>query len=257
MAVVASLMLQNLGLSDLRIHDDRAFRAIPQYKRLKSLLVQDNYRFRVPEPGSPNARWAPVLFLNLSFWNAAESSDVLEEAAIHADVICHAAWHFAARKALQSGCAEALFLGEAIASAFDLYLVGVLLSAAPRCRFLSTQVPAMAEVAANAGLEDEQFSGLLAAVAENPEAAFEDLRALLFQVTLELYGCNGVEEGAAVLERHAGHRFAPLLHHYELSTWILYARAYGKGEDDGTVRAVDAALRTAAGSLRWLEENWL
>ena len=67
-----------------------------------------------------------------------------------ADVVAHAAWHYLAARALapaagRSLSVDALFLGEAIASAFDVYLVGRLLGHAPRSTFLETQVPAMAE----------------------------------------------------------------------------------------------------------------
>jgi hypothetical protein len=47
------------------------------------------------------------------------------------------------------------------------------------------------------------------------------------------------------------------LHHYELSNWTLYARAYAKGSTSPAVQAIDAALRTADDSLEWLERNWL
>ena len=45
----------------------------------------------------------------------------------------------------------------------------------------------------------------------------------------------------AALERLAGHRFAPLLHHYQLSNWILYARAYADRSlgRDAVVRGLD------------------
>ena len=67
--------------------------------------------------------------------------------------------------------AEALFLGEAIASAFDVYLVGRLLGHAPDSSFLETQVPAMAEAAQAAGLPDEELEAMLDGIAADPECA--------------------------------------------------------------------------------------
>jgi hypothetical protein len=56
-----------------------------------------------------------------------------------------------------------------------------------------------------------------------------------------------------------GHPFAALLHHYELSNWVLYARAYvgrAPGPDE-RVRAVDQALRAEGDALAWLTSEWL
>ena len=47
------------------------------------------------------------------------------------------------------------------------------------------------------------------------------------------------------------------MHHYELSNWTLYARAYAKGTTSDAARAVDTSLRQADDSLEWLEKNWL
>jgi hypothetical protein len=154
--------------------------------------------------------------------------------------------------------AEALFLAEAIASAFDLYLVGRLLARAPECDFVTTQVPLMAECAAEAGLPQAGFSALLEEVVRDPERAFEDLRALLFDAATALVASPGVTEAQAALERLAERRFAPLLHHYQLSNWILYARAYAQPlAADAVAIEVDGALRQAPVALDWLDRNFM
>jgi hypothetical protein len=254
--------LRSATLDQLTIRDERAFRHIGLYDVLKQRLLDDRFVFRIAEPG---ASWQRVMFLNLTFWNAAEPSDVLEDATIEADVVCHAAWHHAARKALApSGeaagapmTADALFLGESIASAFDLYLVGRILGHVKTSSFLATQVPAMAAVAADAGLPAKGFEALVRTVADDPERAFEDLRQLLFDAATTLVTCDGLDAGVAALGRFSTHRFAPLLHHYEVSNWVLYGRAYARGTTDPGVRAIDHALREAPVSLDWLEHRWL
>lgn len=258
------MTLRTLSLADLTIRDERSFRHIGLYDALKRMLLADGVRFRVPARGSAHASWSRALFLNLTFWNASDPSDVLVDDAIDADVVAHVAWHHAARKALSSAgsgsvSADALFLGESIASAFDLYLVGRTLGREPGGDFLDTQVPAMAEVAEEQGVSPEQFEALLTDVAAEPEHAFEDLRALLFDAASALVRCVDVDGATATLDRYTHHRFAPLLHHYELSNWILYARAYAGSalEHDPQVRAVDRALREAPVSLDWLEKRWL
>ena len=202
-----------------------------------------------------------MTFLNLTFWSPESQGDVLASDHIDADVVAHVAWHHIARKALASAhpCAGALFLGEAIASAFDLYLVGRLLGHAPESSFLETQVPAMIDAATEVGLREQDVEAIFAEVAKDPERAFEDLRELLFDVSMALVQTATTTEADAVLERFAGHRFAPFLHHYELSTWVLYARAYAPRPStcSAEVRAVDEALRGARDAIAWLETNWV
>ncbi len=154
---------------------------------------------------------------------------------------------------------RAMFLGESIASAFDLYLVGRLLGRAPDSSFLETQVSAMADSASAAGMSDDDFEDLLEAVGTDPDRAFEDLRELLFDAATALVSCTSVEEASAALAPFDAHRFGALLHHYELSNWVLYARAYAAAAlgPDAKVRAVDAALRKAEVSLDWLTKSWI
>src|SRR6185437_3808392 len=208
---------RRVALSDLHIEDERSFAHVALYDALKQALRRDGYHFRVPE--RPPAPWARVVFLNLTFWDPEEQGDVLTEAAIPADVVAHVAWHHLARRALGTEgagtpSADCLLLGEAIASAFDLYLVGRLLGHAPDAQMLETQVPAMAEAAMAAGLSEDRFEALLNETSADPERAFEDLRALLFDASTALLGCRGVEAAAGVLASFDAHRFGPLLHHY-------------------------------------------
>ncbi|WP_437550096.1 hypothetical protein WME97_05860 [Sorangium sp. So ce367] len=255
------MKLRTLTLDELTIDDERSFRHVALYDDLKQALRRDGYRFRVPEG---DTSWDRVVFLNLTFWSQSEQGDLIAGDHLAADVVAHVAWHHLAHRALTAAgagappSAESLLLAEAIASAFDLYLVGRLLGHAPSSDFLATQVPAMAEAAEAAGLSDAGFEALLESVAGNPERAFEDLRALLFDVTTALVRCDRLSRAAEILAGFDAHRFAPLLHHYELSNWILSTRASGSAPaPDPVARAVDTALRSAPVSLDWLEQRWV
>lgn len=249
-------------LDELTIDDEASFRHVGLYGDLKEVLRRDGYRFRVL-PAS-QSRWDRALCLNLTFWGTDAGGDVLADAQVPADVVAHVAWHHLAAKTLRVGVAErstaeALFLGESIASAFDVYLVGRLLGHAPRSSFLASQVPAMADAAAEAGLSDDDFEAMLQDLARDPDTAFEDLRALLFDVSRALFACDGALEALATFDRFDSHRFAPLLHRFELSNWVLYARAYAADakNPDRAVLAQDEALRGAGGGLEWLATHWL
>jgi hypothetical protein len=262
--------MRNLTLDELTIDDELAFGGVALYQRLKQSLGRSGHRFQIPAAGE-QASWDRVLFLNLTYWSAGEqAADVLCDEHIPADVVAHVAWHALAGRELSrasggsaSPTAEALFLSEAIASAFDLYLVGRLLETQPESDFIATQLPPMSECAQEAGLSEEAFAALMTGVAGDPERAFEDLRALLWDAATALFACDGAAAAQAVLENLAGRRFAPLLHHYQLSNWILYGRAYAArsaGSDvdvDVGVRALDETLRRVPVSLDWLAEHWI
>ncbi|HXC52399.1 MAG TPA: hypothetical protein VN634_16070 [Candidatus Limnocylindrales bacterium] len=251
-----------LSVDELTIDDEASFRHVALYAELKQVLRAATYRFRVL-PSAPGGQWERALLLNLVFWQADAGGDVLADRHLPADVVAHAAWHHLASRAVSGNdapaSAGAMLLGEAIASAFDLYLIGRLLGQAPQSSFLQTQVPAMAEAAMAAGLPDTEFERLLASVACEPELAFSDLRELLSDVTSALFACDSAEAALGALARFETHRFASLLHHYELSNWILHARAHGHPSAlaDARVEAVDFAMRSAPVALDWLVAQWV
>jgi hypothetical protein len=257
----ATVFLHRL-VDQLTIGDERSFRHVGLYADLKDVLRRARYPFRVL-PRASAARADRALLLNLTLWRPESGGDVLVDDSIEADVVAHVAWHHLAARELAAPAgaplsADALFLGEAIASAFDLYLVGRLLGHAPRSTFLESQVPAMSDAAHAAGLAEGDFERLLEDVAADPDRAFGDLRELLFDATRALFTCRSAEEGYAALAGFDGHRFTSLLHRYEVSNWVLYAHAYARGDGgDSRARAVDRALREASVPLDWLAVNWV
>ncbi len=253
----------SLKLTDLVIDDEASFSHVGLYADLHRVVVESDHRFLVLRGNVRRATWDRAAFLNLTFWHAHEPVDVLVDEHIAADVIGHVGWHLLAARHLAPegarGMAPAtLLLSEAIASAFDLYLVGRLLGHRPDAEFLETQVPALAEQAEGAGMGEEAFEAMLQTIADDPERAFEDLRALLFDAAMALYGCEDAVTAARVLEGMEDRRFSEILHHYELSNWVLYCRAHGApGEPEGPARDLDRTLREAPVALDWLEKNWV
>ena len=256
------MQLREVKLDDLVIDDRAAMAGVAIYGRLEAFVRRSAHRFLVP-PAGADLGWDRALFLNLTYWNAGAGADVLPDDHIPADVVAHVGWHELvtdelSRQAPGAPSASAMFFAESIASAFDLYLVGRLLARVPDSDFITTQVPQMAECAEAAGLSEAAFTALLEAVAREPERAFEDLRALLLDAAGALLACPTALAAQEALERFAGHRFGPLLHHYQLSNWILYARAYAGGPGPDTrVTDLDRTLRQAPVSLDWLDANWL
>lgn len=257
------IVLEEQTIDALAIDDEASFRHVSLYRDLKNVLRRAQYRFRVL-PAASAGRWDRALFLNLTFWGANDGGDVLVNDSLPADVVAHVAWHHLAAIALAVTpgaplSAEDLFLGEAIASAFDVYLVGRLLGHSPRSSFLANRVPTMAQSTSEAGLSADDFETLLQGIADDPDRAFEDLRHLLFEATTALAACGGVNDALDVLSLFDTHRFASLIHHYEISNWVLYARAYAKNglPAAGRAREIDRELQKAPVALEWLTKTWI
>jgi hypothetical protein len=258
---VRSAIFDRRTVEELTVGDERSFRHVALYADLREVLRRVRYTFRVM-PQAASARADRALLLNLTFWAADEGGDVLLESRTEADVVAHAAWHHLSARALapEPGVplsVEALLLGEAIASAFDVYLVGRLLGHSPQSTFLETQVPAMADAALAAGLSEADFERHLGEVAADPDRAFADLRELLCDATTALFTCRGSEEAYTALAALDERPYGWLLHRYELSNWVLYARAFGGKAGDDRARRVDAILRGEKVPLDWLAANWI
>ena len=252
------MSLRSVGLDELEVRDVEAVRGIGVYEPLAQRLRDDDYRFLVAAPEDRTEDWARVLFLNLTYWNG--EGDVLAEDAIAADVVAHVAWHHVIAHALHPDgepTVAALAFGEAVASAFDVYLIGRNLQRGTDADLLHTAMPRLREVALDAGLDDDEVDALFQAIALDPDAAFENLRALLFDVTCALVACDDVHGAVRVLDEVRGHRFAPFLHHFEVSNWVLHMQARGRRDDDPAVTALDDALRAASVSLDVLTERCL
>lgn len=251
--------LRTLTLDQVTLEDETSFRHVGLYRDLKARLIKDGYRVRLMPKDAP--RWDHALLLNLAFWDARGAGDVLVDEVLAADVICHIGWHHLAGKALADGeqplSAQALLLGESIASAFDLYLIGRLLGHSPESTFLETQLPAMADVAEGAGVGANDFEVLMEAVREDPEQAFEELRRLLYDVLTEMLQARNADDALKILLNRDGDRFACLLHHYELANWLLHARMAPVNGSAAKAVQVDAQLRQQKVSLDWLTKQWI
>ncbi len=248
-----------MTLDELELEDEVSFRGVGLYRDLKSRLIRDAYKVRVLPAQAP--RWDHALLLNLAFWEARGGGDILVDTVLAADVVCHIGWHHLAGAALADGeqplAAEALLLGEAIASAFDLYLIGRLLGHAPDSTFLETQVAAMADVAESAGVDADAFADLMEQVRADPEGCFDELRCLLYDVLLGLLQATTADQALQVLLRCDGQRFACLLHHFELANWLQHARAAPHNASADKAIALDALLRQQKVPLDWLAAQWL
>ena len=180
--------MRAVPLAELTIDDERSFAHVALYGRLKQALL-----------GRTSGSWSPLPTRRISWDRATVPEPDLLDRRRRAVRGPHPGRRRRPRRLAPPGQGRAegdrpaprppaaLFFAEAIASAFDLYLVGRLLPNAPDADFIATQVPIMSDCAQAAGLSEAAFAALLEDVARAPEAAFEELRALLFDAANALY----------------------------------------------------------------------
>lgn len=247
-------------LTALEILDRASFQHVSLVGDLEQVVERARLRFFVPARGR-TVSWDRALLYNQLYWEEG-TADVLAAPEIPADVVAHVAWHHLTSTHVPVSAAAHL-LGEAIASAFDVYLVGRLLGHRPDSDFLATQVPRMAERAEDAGVGPAAFEALLEQIAGEPERAFEDLRALLFDAACALADARTIAHAERALQELEQRRFGCLLHHFDLAIWVLRTRAElgadatTRGEDSKPAHELDAALRASGDSLAELERRWL
>lgn len=233
--------LRPVPLASLRQLDPSLLR-IPVVEALLARLARDRVRFLVPARG--RASEGATDFLNRTFWTSA--GDVLASREAPVDVLAHAAWHHVVRAAAPRATVESALVGEAIASAFDLYLVGAALRVAPDADLLATQVPRLSEAAADGGMGARAFATVLKDAARDPEKVFGELYALLADAALKLAAVDDPVRAAHVVDALATRRLGPLLFHYDVSGWLLHARAHATTRGaDAAARAIDRTIRRA------------
>lgn len=246
---------RQVQLADLSIEDEDSVRHIALYRDVKDAMLDAKVTFLVPD--SPISSDQAV-FLNLAYWSEGDAG-VLEDDSIFADVVLHTGLHHLTERHVRPSL-EAELLGESIASAIDVYLIGRMLGNAPDASFLATQVPRMRDVAEANGVDDETFASWLEEMESGPERAFEDLRSLLFDASTKLAMAKTVNEASAVLDGMSSRRFFALLHHFELPTWIMRSRSRvteaPAGDTRMSARDLDAALRGANDSIALLASHW-
>lgn len=248
-------------VTDLDVDGEDHLTHVAVYASLRRWLVAREARFAIL--AGALAPEDDARLLNLAFWQPSGEgavAEILPEPFLTADQLAHNAWHQALAHHLgpAASAPRGLLFIESVASAFDIYLVGRLLGHHPDAEVLVSQVPAMRSAAEAAGLDDEGFEALLAAAHDDPEASFEELRALLYDTSCALLAASNPDDAALALAAVKERPLAPLLHHYELPTWLLYARAYGdRDADEGPVTALDQGLREAEDPIAWLESRCL
>ncbi|MEM1032896.1 MAG: hypothetical protein AAGN82_21300 [Myxococcota bacterium] len=250
-------MLQRLAFGDIEVIDVERYRHVAEAARLLAAARALDLRFAMVEAGGPGEDEARLI--NLAFWHPDGVAEVLDEPYLTLDQVAHNVWHVAAARALgeEATRVEGLLLAEAVASAFDVYLIGRLLGHEPEAPLLETQVPAMSDAAGAAGRSDAEVAAMFEGFAAAPEESFGQLTQLLFATGRALVDAPDPDAAAEVLRHSRTQPLGCLLHHYELPTWVLFARAYGTEGHAPAAAALAENIERSSDPVTLLCDAWL
>lgn len=226
------LPLDALQLIDADIYT-RA--AIPLLEPAKTLLKRKNVQAAVLEGQVGRAR-----LVNLLAWDPSDHLEYLDNNSIEADQVLHFAMHQLAEHTWGSARAVDLITAEALASAVDIYLLGKLAEAGEEPGFLIDTLDSWGFFYEQYADED-RLKQLLQNMIDDPFASFQRLTRFLIKATLPLLRLNDGTALSKHLAECEAEDFYPLLHHYNVTNWVLAVRARGLpvGQDQPDPRLED------------------
>jgi hypothetical protein len=181
-----------------------------------SLKMLANHRFAVIAEGRGMAR-----LLNLLCWDAASGTEFLDDQEMPADQAIHMAIHQVIERDLGSTTPEHMLLAETIASASDLYLLGKLAKAGEETAFVTETMESFSFYYETYAAKAEHLETLLQAVLTSPFMAMSQVADFLFETGLLLFQPLS---NAEALRACTAHAFYPLIHHYNITNWIMAIR---------------------------------
>ena len=205
-----------LALSDLAIDEADAFRRAGIDLLDAALPLLKNHRFIVT-PGKGLARLADLLN-----WRAGALCEHIDRRGVSADQVIHFAIHHVLDQNLEENHPGAVLLAECLASASDLYLLGKLSQAGEETAFLSDTIESMCSYYEMYAAEPDHLEQFFAAFLENPFETMVETACFLFHFGAAFLKS---EPDLAVLTRFSENARYPLVHHYNLTNWILTIRA--------------------------------
>lgn len=211
-------------LQELEIFEQDAFKRADIKLLDLSLHLLKDHRMAVIPHSTGLAR-----LVNLLHWDASENLEYLDGEGVLADQIIHFAVHHVMNRFNQCNTAKGMLFAECMASAADVYLVGKLSQAGEETDFLQDTLESFSTYYEMYAVDETHLELMLSTILEQPFKAMMDLANYLFQFGSALLGAQPDLEKLIQLQEHFSY---PLVHHYNISNWILTIRSKFPGYDD-------------------------
>lgn len=207
------MSLKNLTIFDLEIYQSL------DLKNLMPLVLEtlkDHHYC-----GFSNSRGLARI-INLIQWEAAETTEYFDGEGIYFDQALHAAIHHVMDLQPNANNPFAMLAAECLASASDLFLLGTLSQAGQETDFLiDTMDSFYSYYELYCGEDQDPLKNLLNEVVENPLKTMSDVASYLYTFTSPLlYNEPHIQDLLDLQEND----FYPLIHHYNISNWVLNIR---------------------------------
>lgn len=192
--------------------------------------------------------------LNLMDWNVQSGHEYLDGDAIFADQVLHVGLHHAVDACLEKSAAAMLF-AEALASASDLYALGMLSKAGEETDFVADTMESFAAFYEMYG-EEQQLERLLKRTTRDPYKAMLEVCNFLYDTLLPMLYPAQAHTAIEVLAKAETSDLYPLLHHFNTSNWVfLIRRAFDQLSGEAAVEGLRKQLSKGPAAFNaWLSD---
>ena len=177
---------------------------------------------------------------NLLLWEAGKGQEFIDGHGIYADQLIHSAIHQLLEHVLGSKHPLNMLFAECLASASDIYLLGKLSQAGQETDFLHDTLESYGSYYELYAHQDEDFVTTLNAIRRKPFETMIALADYLFEFCEPLLYPQTVRDSTLPLVMAERCHFYPLVHHYNISNWILTIRGKHAKPPSAPPAALDA-----------------
>ncbi|MDJ0842186.1 MAG: hypothetical protein QNK37_37140 [Acidobacteriota bacterium] len=208
--------------TDCEVSDRKDFEkaGIQLFQHCYDLLAAKGLRVVAFKAGHGRARLA-----NLLSWQVDECLEYLDGDDLTTDQVVHFGLHQFAHHRLGSKHPHAVLFAETLASSADIYLLGKLAQAGMEPDFIHETLESFGFYYETYGDDAGHMEQLLSDLTTDPFGAMVTVGNYLFNFCTPLLYPASSDEPANILAVLQPHAYYPLVHHYNVTNWVLAIRA--------------------------------
>jgi len=213
-------------------------------------LDRAGVRVVVTERGRGTARLA-----NLLCWQVQANLELADDAVLSGDQIIHFALHHLADQQMGHEDPRALLFAETLASSADILLLGSLASLEPEPDFVVETMESFAYYYDLYAGSEEVLARVLTRIVDDPFAMMRAVCLFLYAAAEPLLSASDLATTLSHLDRLVEDDLYPLVHHYNMTNWILAIRAARLPEQEAGFDPAQAFSETGVVVRQWCESG--
>ena len=184
------------------------------------ILAQSNTRFILLPESRGLAR-----MVNLLQWQAGDHVEYLDGEGVFSDQVVHMAIHQALDREQGSATPHHMLFAEVLASASDMYLAGRLIQAGEETDFLADTLESLGSYYEMYAASPDQLTAFLQRLSDTPWETMVSLVDYLYTFCCPFLEKDRSIEHLSIPRSMEDHMFYPLVHHYNVTNWLLTINA--------------------------------